>query len=137
METLLRLSLSLSGNDAGKTDPDTLGRRFGDKQVTDTPGVVSSSSSPAAPPVLQHQQQQKPRDPSVSAKYAASINFAPGPDTITATPDEQKAERRPLYPTQIKPTVDQLCSPGTRNYSEVRYIGMYCIYLCTHADVVH
>lgn len=108
MESLLRLSGLLSGDDAAKTDLGTLEKRLADR--ASALNASKNANKVNAPNATQQ----------ATASYQTTLRMDSNssPQTATTSPDSQKESE-----TDVEALSDMMCSLVTNNCGETRYIG--------------
>ncbi|KAK5160288.1 hypothetical protein LTR04_004602, partial [Oleoguttula sp. CCFEE 6159] len=110
MESLLRLSGLITGEDADKTDLGTLEKRLADK----------GSSNGARSPRDSHRSPSTPRNDTFGTMpNTPQQNSLSSPKSVLASPEPQKEASK----EEVEALADQTCSLVTNNCGETRYIG--------------
>ena len=113
MESLLKLSGLLNGEDGDRTDLGTLERRLADKSQTRS-NEGSPAKSPATSRAASH------RQPSSDSQGTTPQNeVLPTPVSSVTSPEPQKEPEK-----EVEALSDMMCSLVTNNCGETRYIGM-------------
>ena len=115
MESLLRLSGLLGGEDDGRTDLGTLERRLADNSHLRSTGGTPTKDSASTNSESQTRTHQSPED-------APQVGNSPNP--MHSPRDQPSEEQRPKEKEEaVEELSDMMCSLVTNNCGESRYIG--------------